>query len=217
MEATKAALIVIDMQRGFLDESSPLCIRGARATVPACARVLAHARKTGIPVFYVSRAYRPDGSDVENTRLAPWLSGGKPMTPGSTGPHSAEIPAEMAPQPGDYQLYKPRFSAFFQTELDLMLRRLRIDTVLLTGTTTPNCIRTSCYDAISLDYNVAILTDCCSSNTEEIQQSNLRDMKNIGACLLTSDAFIRQGLPDADPAGQAAEEVRTLRSGSRKD
>ena len=170
MEATKAALIVIDMQRGFLDESSPLCIRGARATVPACARVLAHARKTGIPVFYVSRAYRPDGSDVENTRLVPWLSGGKPMAPGSIGLHSVEIPAEMAPEPGDYQLYKPRFSAFFQTELDLMLRRLRIDTVLLTGTTTPNCIRTSCYDAISLDYNVAILTDCCSSNTDEIQQ-----------------------------------------------
>ena len=139
------------------------------------------------------------------------------MAPGSIGPHSVEIPAEMAPEPGDYQLYKPRFSAFFQTELDLMLRRLRIDSVLLTGTTTPNCIRTSCYDAISLDYNVAILTDCCSSNTDEIQQSNLRDMKNIGACLLTSEEFIRQGLPGADPAGQAAEEVRMLRSGARKD
>ena len=49
---------------------------------------------------------------------------------------------------------------------------------------------TTGYDGISLDYNVAVLTDCCSSNTDDIQQSNLRDMANIGAFLLTSDDFL---------------------------
>ena len=45
--------------------------------------------------------------------------------------------------------------------------------MILTGTTTPNCVRTTCYDAIALEYNAVVLTDCCSSHTEEIQRVNL--------------------------------------------
>ncbi|MCI1657086.1 MAG: cysteine hydrolase [Lachnospiraceae bacterium] len=67
-----------------------------------------------------------------------------------------------------------------------MLRRKQIKTVYLLGTTTPNCIRTTCYDGLSLDYEVVIVADCCSSNTEEIQQANLRDMENIGAEIVQS-------------------------------
>ena len=66
-----------------------------------------------------------------------------------------------------------------------------MDTVVLTGTTTPNCIRTTCYDAISLDYKVTVLEDCCSSNTEDIQQANMRDMSNVGAEILSSAAFLQ--------------------------
>jgi nicotinamidase-related amidase len=95
----------------------------------------------------------------------------------------------MEPKPGDYTLVKPRWSAFFQTELDLLLRRLRVETVILIGTTTPNCVRTTCYDAVALDYNVIILPECCSSQTEEIQQANLADMERIGAQLLTLEQF----------------------------
>ena len=62
-------------------------------------------------------------------------------------------------------------------------------TLYLTGTTTPNCIRTTCYDGLSLDYNVGILTDCCSSNSEEIQQANRVDLANIGATLMTCAEF----------------------------
>ena len=185
-----SALLVIDLERGFLDQSSPLCIRQAAATLSACGRAIAYARGAGIPVFFVTRAYRANGSDVELTRYRGWRDGGARLAPGSTGPGSVETPPEVTPRPGDYTIVKPRFSAFFQTELDLILRRLGVHTLYLAGTTTPNCIRTTCYDGISLDYNVAVLTDCCSSNTDDIQQSNLRDMANIGAFLLTSDDFL---------------------------
>lgn len=187
----KQALLVIDMQNGFLDPASPLCIRDARATVPACARVIAACRRADIPVIFVNRAYRADGSDVEHTRRKVWEEGGKPLTPGSTGPLSVENPPELGRRIEDYVIIKPRYSAFFQTSLDLLLRRLGVDTVILIGTTTPNCIRTTCYDAIALDYNVTILSDCCSSNTAGIQQSNLRDMGNIGAEIWTSGSFLR--------------------------
>ena len=186
----KQALIVIDMQNGFLNPESPLCIRGARATVPACAQVIAACRRSAAPVIFVNRAYRADGSDVEHTRKAVWERGGKPLTPGSTGPLSVENPPEFGKTNTDYEIIKPRYSAFFQTPLDLLLRRLGADTLILTGTTTPNCIRTTCYDAISLDYRVVVLEDCCSSNSEEIQQANLLDMANVGAEIWMSSEFL---------------------------
>ena len=185
----RAALLVIDLERGFIDESSPLCIRGAAATLPACGQAIAYAREADVPVFFIHRAYRANGSDVEACRYPGWQAGGKPLVPGSTGPGSVETPPEVTPQEGDYVVLKPRFSAFFHTELDLILRRLGVRTLYLTGTTTPNCIRTTCYDGLSLDYNVGILTDCCSSNSEEIQQANMVDMANIGATLMTCAQF----------------------------
>jgi len=191
----KQALLIIDMQNGFLQPQSPLCIRGALATVPACARVISACRAAGVPVIFVNRAYRADGSDVELTRRQVWARGGKPLTPGSTGPLSVENPPEFGRDPGDYEIVKPRYSAFFQTPLDLLLRRLGVDTVVLTGTTTPNCIRTTCYDAISLDYHVVVLEDCCSSNTDAIQQANLLDMRNVGAFVRSSAEFLEALTP----------------------
>ena len=187
-----SALIVIDMQRGFISERSPLYIDGAAATVPACATVIEHCRKTGIPVFFVTRSYSADGSDVEHTRRDAWLKGGKPLSPGCAEVISSEMPEEFGSDPHDYHIVKPRYSAFFATGLDLVLRRLGIDRLILAGTTTPNCIRTTCYDAISLDYDVVVLSDCTSSKTEEIQQSNLRDMANIGAEITGSRSFLAE-------------------------
>lgn len=186
----RTALIIIDMQRGFLNESSPCYIAGARATVPTCAALAENCRSRGIPVFFVLREYRADGSNVEHTRYAAWLKGGKPISPGCPEEISGETPAELSPREGDYVLIKPRYSAFFRTELDSMLRRLGIDSIILSGTTTPNCIRASCYDGISLEYNVAVAEDCCSSTDEEIQRANIRDMANVGAQIISSRDFI---------------------------
>lgn len=202
---TKTAMIVIDMERGFVDHESAHCIRTAQSTVPACSRAMKLAREKGIPVFLVNRAYRSNGSDVEATRYHSWVNGGRAMAPGSSGACSMEMPDGMQPQPGDYTITKPRWSAFFQTELDLILRRLRIETVVLIGTTTPNCVRTTCYDAISLDYNVVILPECCSSQTEEIQRVNLEDMQRVGAQLLTMEQFAAYC---AEHAPQLVQQVR---------
>lgn len=206
---TRAALLVIDMENGFVAPEGGHCIAGAAATVPACVQAVTMARKKGIPVFFVKRIYRGDGSDVELTRYDDWKAGGCACMPSSQGANSAEAPAAgLRPQPGDYTIWKPRWSAFFQTELDLILRRLRIRTVLLAGTTTPNCIRTTCYDALALDYNVVVLTDCCSSQTEEIQQANLADMARVGAFLLDNSAFASFG---ADTVRDTARRIRAER------
>lgn len=202
---TRSAMIVIDMEKGFVEPESAHCICTAKATVPACSRAIALAREKGIPVFFVNRIYRANGSDVEATRYHSWVQGGRAMTPGSTGPCSYEMPEGMEPKPGDYTLIKPRWSGFFQTELDLILRRLRIETVILIGTTTPNCVRTTCYDAISLDYNVIVLPECCSSQTEEIQRVNLADMERVGAQMMPLEQF---ALYQAQSAPQLVQQVQ---------
>ena len=182
----RTALIVIDMQGGFLSPASAQYIDGAAATVPACAAVIRACRSRGIPVFFVIRSYRADGSDVEHTRFDAWLRGGKALSPGCPEAIGEAMPDCFGPERGDYVLFKPRFSAFFHTELDLMLRRLRRDTVLLAGTTTPNCIRTTAYDGLSLEYNVAVLSDCTSSISEDVQRANLADMARVGVQILSS-------------------------------
>lgn len=197
----RTALIMIDMQRGFLSPKSAQCIKGAAATVPACTRLINNCRSRGIPVFFVVRSYRADGSDVEHTRYMSWAAGGKALSPGCPDEINAAMPEEFGVCDSDYVIVKPRFSAFFGTELDLMLRRLRIDSLLLAGTTTPNCIRSSCYDAISLEYNVAVVEDCTSSASDEIQRANIRDMKNIGAQIFSSSDFI-SGQPLKDSTGE---------------
>lgn len=196
------ALVVIDMESAFISKESPLCIQQAAASVPACSRVIRKARERGIPVFFVNRVYRKNGSDVEFTRYESWRNGKRYLAPNSQGALSTEMPAEFLLQEGDYTIIKPRFSAFFQTELDLILRRLGVRTVILTGTTTPNCIRTSCYDGLSLDYNILIIEDCCSSNTEEIQRVNMEDMARVGAIITTSDSFCKDTFQVKDVAGE---------------
>ncbi|MGI6203660.1 MAG: cysteine hydrolase family protein [Anaerovoracaceae bacterium] len=181
----REALLIIDMQRGFTDPVSSLCIKGAAATVPACARAAGLARERGVPVFWVIRGYRADGTDVEKTRAAVWEAGGKPLSPGAPDEISARFAEGLEAADGDFIIVKPRFSAFFATPLDLYLRRLGVTGVVLAGTTTPNCIRCTCYDALSLDYDVTVLSDCCSSNTPEIQRANLEDMERIGARVIT--------------------------------
>lgn len=193
LDPNKTVLLVIDMQEGFLNEASPTCIPAARETVPMCAAVQEKARQLGIGVYFVIRKYAPDGSDVEFTRYPDWKRGGKPCS-SEDGSLGWAMPPEFQVKPGDTVLVKPRYSAFFQTNLDGILRRRGIDTLVITGTTTPNCIRATVFDAISLDYNTVLLEDCCSSVTEEIQRVSMDCMARIGAVVTDSKAFLNENI-----------------------
>ena len=182
MNLRDTALRVIDMQRDFVTTGAPLCVEGAAATVPVIAELLDWCRRSGrIAIFHVVREYDPSGIDLERSRFEQFqrVPGGVRGTPG------AEIIPELQPLPGEMVIAKPRFSAFFHTKLDLCLRRLGVDSLLIAGTQYPNCIRATVTDALSLDYRVTVLSDCCSARTPEIAEGNLTDMRNLGARCLT--------------------------------
>ena len=192
IEPARAAFLLIDMQNGFIDGASPLCIAGAAATVPACAHALAAAREHGLAVFHVRRAYAADGSDVEAVRWKAWAEGGRPLS--SADPMSLACPSELAPAPGEPVVVKPSWSAFFGTDLDVLLRARGIGTLVLAGTTTPNCVRSTAYDGLARGFNVAVLRDATSSRSPEAQEANLADMEAAGIQLIHTDDFAANGL-----------------------
>ena len=192
IEPARAAFLLIDMQNGFIDAASPLCIAGAAATVPACARALAAARAHGLAVFHVRRAYAADGSDVEAVRWETWAEGGRPLS--AADPASLDCPPELSPAPGEPVIMKPSWSAFFGTDLDVLLRARGIGTLVLAGTTTPNCVRSTAYDGLARGFNVAVLRDATSSRSPEAQEANLADMEAAGIQLIHTDDFAANGL-----------------------
>ena len=131
IEPARAAFLLIDMQNGFIDGASPLCIAGAAATVPACTHALAAAREHGLAVFHVRRAYAADGSDVEAVRWETWAEGGRPLS--AADPASLDCPPELSPAPGEPVIMKPSWSAFFGTDLAATMRQQGIGTIVLAG------------------------------------------------------------------------------------
>ena len=189
MEKKEIALLIIDMQRDFVQPGSPLYVASAAATVPAIARLLADCRRRrDAAIFHVVRSYEPDGCDVERCRRKVFLRA-PCMVRGTAG---AEIMPELAPLPGETVIVKPRFSAFFHTKLELCLRTLGVDHLLIAGTQYPNCIRGTVTDALSYDYRVTVVSDCCRAKTPEVAAANLTDMANLGACCLSLEEWLAQ-------------------------
>lgn len=180
-QKTAQALLIIDMQNDFVHPGTPVHVAGAAATVPVIRKLRESCRKHEIPVFHVIRSYSADGLTVERARLADFRR--TPfVVPGTLG---AEIIKGLTPEAGEKTVIKPRYSAFFQTSLDLMLKRLGVERVLVSGTQYPNCIRATVNDALSLDYAVSVITDACSAKTEAVAAANILDMRNLGAECIT--------------------------------
>ncbi|MDR3542093.1 MAG: cysteine hydrolase [Desulfosporosinus sp.] len=184
----KTAFLIIDMQKDFCLPEAPFEVTEAITVVPYIKRALDACRIHRIPIFHVFRYYRADGSDVELTRYDDFIKAGGGCVQGTKG---AEILDELEPIEGEYLIIKQRWSAFFQTELDCLLKRLGIEQIVVTGVQTPNCIRSTVWDANSLDYEVIVLTDGTGAKSTEIHNANLIDMKNIGIKLMTTDELIK--------------------------
>jgi nicotinamidase-related amidase len=187
MDTERICLLIIDMQYDFLDASSPLFVRGGLLIINNVRGILNYFRENKLHLIFVKRLHRVDGSDVDKPRIELFNNTGGFFIEGTRG---AEIVEELRPFPSEIVITKKRFSAFFHTELDLMLRREKIKDLIICGIQTPNCIRATVTDAISLDYEVIVLEDGTASSNLEIQKSNLLDMENMGAKILRTDEVI---------------------------
>ncbi len=181
------ALIVIDMQNDFCLPAADLFVAGAPACTPKVIAAVAGFRAAGLPIVWVTRRQRPDGSDVDRSRRA--LFAARPFLVESPG---CDLVDGLRVRPGEYEIVKRRWSAFFGTDLDALLRRLRIERTYLCGVQTPNCIRGTALDANALDYECVVLSDATASATAAVQQANLFDMRNMGIEILTTAAALAE-------------------------
>ena len=179
----ETVLLMIDMEKAFVEPKAALSILGAKYTVPACEACLDDARDLGIDIIWIKRVYSEDGSDMEIPRRKMLKKRGITgvLAADSTGVNSVEEPDGLTRLDSEKVIIKPRWSAFFGTGLDDILKKMGKKNVVLAGTTPPNCVRTTCYDAIAYDYRTLVLERCTSSQSDDIQKTNIEDMRRAGA------------------------------------
>jgi ureidoacrylate peracid hydrolase len=178
LDIERTAVIVVDMQNDFAAENGMFARAGIdvsmiRSAIGPTARVIAAARRAGMPVVYLKMGFLADLSDAGIPDSPNWLrhlrlgAGEKVTAPDGTESRvlirdtwNTEIVSELRPQPGDVVLYKHRFSGFNQTELDAILKRQNIRHLVFTGCTTSVCVESTIRDAMFRDYACLLLEDC---------------------------------------------------------
>ena len=179
----KAGVIVIDMINDFVTG----VFKSDRATkiVPNIKALLDHAREQKIPVIYATDAHLP-GIDPE---FDVW---GRHAEAGSWG---AEIVDELKPKKGDFRVFKRKYSAFQGTDLDQLLRELKVDTVILTGVVTDICIQHTAADAFFKGYKIIVPTDCVEAVDAPTQEAAIRFLrKAYGPEITTSKELLKKKL-----------------------
>jgi len=166
----RMSIIVVDMINDFVTGTLK-CERASRI-IPNIQRLLDFARKKRVSVIYVSDAHLP-GVDDELELWPPHAV---------VGTKGAEIIKELKPVKDDYTLQKRRYSAFYETGLDPLLRELKVDTLVLVGLVTNVCIQHTAADAFFRGYRIIVPEDCVEAPTEEDQKTALKYLKmNYGA------------------------------------
>jgi nicotinamidase-related amidase len=178
---SKAVLLIVDMQNDFVHPGGPMSVPTAEEVVPKVRDILDSFRRRKLPVIHVIREHRQDASDVEISRIEKF----KQRNYALKGTKGAEIIDELKPVPGEIVLPKKRFSAFFMTELPLILDRIGPEYVVIAGIQTPNCIRHTAVDSLCHDFKTIIVSDATTAATPEVHQSNLADMDRMGIQVLT--------------------------------
>src|SRR5262245_38630855 len=157
----KTALIVVDMQNDFVAPGAPMETPAARAMVPRLAEALKICRAAAIRAIFTAHVHRRDGCDMGLfDDMHPPIANRDALVDGTPG---VEIYSEVAPLPGEHVIKKHRYSAFFGTDLDVILREWGIDTVIICGTTTENCCHATARDAMFLNYRVVFLADATAT------------------------------------------------------
>lgn len=152
----ESALLVIDMLNDFIKEGGKLFIPDAERIIPAVRMRLDEARSSNVCVVYLTDAHLEDDSEFEV-----WPSHA------ISGEWGSEIIDELAPISGEYVIRKRRYSAFFGTDLDILLRERGVKNLYFTGVLTNICIYATAIDASMRGYRVIVFRDGVASLSEE--------------------------------------------------
>ena len=161
IDPKKTAMIVVDMQNDFVAPGAAMETPAARAVVPKLAEALRICRDAGIKIIYTAHVHRRDGCDMGLfDDLHPPIANRDALVDGTA---VVDIYPELAPVVGEHVIKKHRYSGFFGTDLEIVLREWGIDTVIISGTTTENCCHATARDAMFRNYRVVFLSDATAT------------------------------------------------------
>jgi nicotinamidase-related amidase len=185
LEPARTALLVIDMQRDFLDPGgyaawAGLDISRLREPITSIRALLAAARHERVNVVHTREGHLPDLSDCPPAKLERSRAAGAPI--GSQGPlgrlllrgeYGHDFIDELQPWPGELVVDKPGYSAFERTELQEWLEERGIDTLILTGVTTEVCVSSTLRTAVDRGYRCITVRDACASSYADLHAAML--------------------------------------------
>ncbi len=215
----RTAIVVVDMQNDFCAEGGYLGRCGvdcgpAQKLIAPINRLLSTMRPLDVPVIWLNWAVRPDRLDIGPSMPHVHVHKQDAADPGGVsaalmqskggwgafaGQWGAEIVAGLHVAAGDIHVAKRRFSGFFQTELDAVLRNMGVSTLFFAGVATDICVLATLQDAMFLGYDVLMLDDCVATNSPEYcVQAARHHVKQLFGFLTLSTSLI-EGIRDFRP------------------
>ncbi len=202
---SKAALLLVDMNRSHLDHSIGhllVAAEEAERIVARAVRVHEAWGSAGLPVIFVRTHHRYDprsGTVVDNKNPF-WMAQHSRPVPGLgkvrktlavEGAPVTEIVAPLSPRPGEHTVFKHRYSPFDNTDLELLLRNLGVETLVIGGVNTNNCVLCACFEAFNRDYRVVVMRDVCASmNGPDYHEAALRLIEAALGWVVSSDEVV---------------------------
>ena len=189
LEAKKCALVLIDMNNAITKGQGPPYTTPPHreALVQNCVRLVAHCRQVGTPVIYTTIYRHPQHIDAPKTLADAGPTGGAPMLAGTP---AVEIIEELYPQPNDFVLMKPRFSAFYGTNLDGILNALGTETLLVGGISTQRSVEGTARDAKNRDMQCVVVSDCCTAGELDVHEMTITHVLPLLVRVRTTDEVI---------------------------
>ncbi len=168
LDPKRAAVVVVDMINEFCKPGGKMVLPGYEVLVPHQLDVIAAARTAGTPVIWVRDSHRRNlRRDREMLKRTPHCEEDSWAT---------EVIADLGARDDEFHVTKSRYSAFFQTDLDLLLKDMTIDQLIVFGVVTNICVRSTVHDAFFIGYEVVVPRDCCAATGPREQESTLYDI-----------------------------------------
>lgn len=175
------AILIVDMLNDFCKPEGAMPLAEGMEVVAPLKALISAGRAKGLPILYINDCHRAGKYDREFEKRAPHCI---------DGTWGAAVIDELAPNTEDYCIPKRRFSGFYQTDLDLVLRELNIKTVIVTGVVTNICVRSTCHDAFFLGYQVIVPEDCVRATGPREQESSLWDIQTHFGAVTSSGELL---------------------------
>lgn len=194
LQSERTALIVVDMQNGFCHpegslQKSGLSIAMCEAAVAPCRRLIDAAHAADVPVVYLQVEWRRDRSDA-GVIFREVMGGVLHESALLSGTWDAQIVDELKPTEADYLIHKNRFSGFYGTRLEPLLRSLGIENLVVCGVTTNMCVETTVRDAAQRDFRCFVVADAVGEVDRDVHEGSLKTLGFAFAKVVGGDEVV---------------------------